>query len=287
MAYCQSQIYVDYIKAKYGANAVGELLAAYADGLGTTDAITKVCKVDKEAFEKGYREFVDEIVKTLGQGKPPEKPKSTKELQAAWQKDSDPDAGAELALRALGRNNKEARKLADQVLAAKKNHPKAEYVMSQLAKIAGDEQQERSRLEAIADKASEPRVLRALGKMYYEEKEFDKAAEIFELGRKAEPYESEWLARLVQAYAQGKNKAKLIAALKDLVPTDADDFDSRLRLAKLLSEEGKAAEAETYARQALEIDVRNEEAREVLLKSLEAQKKDAEAQKLRGVFEKK
>jgi tetratricopeptide (TPR) repeat protein len=287
MAYCQSQIYVDYIKSKYGANAVGELLAAYADGMSTADAVTKVCKVDKAAFEKGYREFLGELVKTIGQGKAAEKPRTTKDLRAAWDKDADPDAGAELALRAVGRNNKEARQLAEQVLAAKKDHPKAEYVMAELARIAGDEKQERSRLEGIADKASEPRVLRALGKIYYEEKEFDKAAEMFELGRKAEPFESEWLSRLVQAYAQQGNKAKLIAVLKDLVPTDADDFDQRLRLAKLLSEEGKPAEAETYARQALEIDVRSEEARDVLLKALEAQKKDAEAQKLRDVFEKK
>jgi tetratricopeptide (TPR) repeat protein len=130
-------------------------------------------------------------------------------------------------------------------------------------------------------------VLRALGKIYYEEKEFDKAAEMFEMGRKAEPYESEWMARLVQAYAQANKKDKLIAALEDLVPTDADDFDNRLRLAKLLAEERKWPEAERYARQALEIDVRSEEAREVLLKALEAQKKGDEAQKLRGVFEKK
>jgi tetratricopeptide (TPR) repeat protein len=287
MAYCQSQIYVDCIRAKYGPAAIGELLAAYADGLNTAAAITKVCKVDKAAFEKTYREYLDELVKTLQQGKPPQKPKTTKELQEAWEKNGDPDAGAELALRLLARDRKGARKLAEQVLAAKKNHPVAEYVMARLANLAGDEKQERSRLESIADKASEPRVLRALGKIYYEEKEFDKAAEMYELGRKAEPFESEWLARLVQVYAQKEDKPKLIGVLEDLVPTDADDFEQRLRLAKLLAETGRAAEAEKYARQALEIDLRSEEARNVLLKALEAQKKDAEAQKLRGVFEKK
>jgi tetratricopeptide (TPR) repeat protein len=287
LAYCQSQIYVDYIRSKYGANAIGELLAAYAEGLSTAAAIRKVCKVDKADFEKGYREYLGEVVKTIQQGKPPEKPKTTKELQEAWEKNGDPDAGAELALRLLARDRKGARKLAEQVLAAKKNHARAEYVMSRLANLAGDEQQERSRLESIVDKASEPRVLRALGKIYYEDKEFDKAAEMYELGRKAEPFNSEWLGHLVQVYAQKEDKAKLISVLADLVPTDADDFAQRLRLAKLLAETGKAAEAEKYARQALEIDVRSEEARDLLLKALEAQKKDAEAQKLRGVFEKK
>jgi tetratricopeptide (TPR) repeat protein len=287
MAYCQSQLYVEYLKARFGPNAVGELLAAYGDGLNTADAIARVCKVDKAAFEKGYREHVDEVVKSLGQGKPPEKPKSTKELTAAWQKDSDPEAGAELALRLLERDRDAARELAEKVLTIKKDHPKAEYVLARLARLGGDKKQEKSRLEGIADKASEPRVLWALARIYYDDEEYTKAAQMCELGRKAEPFESRWLAQLVRIHGRGGDKARLIAALEDLVPTDADDFESRLRLAKLLLEANKPDEAERYARQALEIDVKNEEAREALLKALEAQKKDAEARRVRELFEKK
>ena len=48
------------------------------------------------------------------------------------------------------------------------------------------------------------------------------------------------------------------------MPTDADDLDHRKRLARLLLEKEQYAEAEKYARQALEIDVKDAEARGVV-----------------------
>ncbi len=68
------------------------------------------------------------------------------------------------------------------------------------------------------------------------------------------------------------------------MPTDADDLDRRRRLAGLLLEANKPAEAEVYARQALEIDIRDAEVRDTLLKALGAQKKDAEAERLKKLF---
>jgi len=59
-----------------------------------------------------------------------------------------------------------------------------------------------------------------------------------------------------------------------LVPLNADDFDKRLRLARLCSEAGHWDKAERYARAALEIDVTSSEAAKLLLKALEKQKKD-------------
>src|SRR5262249_59846813 len=107
---------------------------------------------------------------------------------------------------------------------------------------------------------------------------------MFELGRKTEPFETKWLMQLARVYAQKDDKAKLIAALKELVPSDPDELEQRLRLVRLLLEENQAAEAEKDARQAMEIDVRNKDARELLLKSLESQKKDGEADKLRQML---
>src|SRR5262249_28081043 len=53
MAYCQAQLYVEYLRLKFGDKVVGELLAAYAGGLDTSAALDKVCKVDKATIEKG------------------------------------------------------------------------------------------------------------------------------------------------------------------------------------------------------------------------------------------
>ncbi|HZY90262.1 MAG TPA: tetratricopeptide repeat protein [Gemmataceae bacterium] len=287
MAYCQSQLYVDYLTKKYGPGAVGDMLAAYADGLNTEAALRKVCKVEKADFEKGYRAHLDAVVKSLG-GKPAEKRRSLKELKAAHEKDKDDaETAAELALRYLESDRVKARELAEGVLEKKKDHATASYVLARLARLGGDVKQERKLLEAALNKdAPDVRVLQALGKMYYDASEFDKATEVFELGRKAEPGEPDWLQGLAKVYTQGGDKAKLIGVLKELVPTDADDFAGRLKLARLLLDEKQPAEAERYAKEALEIDVRSAEAREALFKALKAQNKEAEADAIQQILAK-
>ncbi|HEY7153709.1 MAG TPA: tetratricopeptide repeat protein [Gemmataceae bacterium] len=288
MAYCQSQLYVNYVKAKYGAEAIGAMLAAYRDGLGAAEVIRRACKVDKEIFEKGYRDFLDAEIKPLLRGKPPEKKRTLAELKKAYEQDNDLEAGAELSVRYLERDRVTARKIATAVLEQKKNHPKAAYTLARLERLAGNVERERRLLEdALRKEDPDPRILLALGKIYYDAEEYDKAIPMFELGRKTEPFETKWLMQLARVYAQKDDKAKLIAALKELVPSDPDELEQRLRLVRLLLEEKQAAEAEKYARQAMEIDVRNQDARDLLLKALAAQKKDAEAAKLRQMFEEK
>src|SRR5205823_10273707 len=82
MAYCQSQLYVQFMTEKFGPAVVGEMLKAYADGLDTAAAIARVCHTDKQAFEKEYRAYVQQAVKTI-QGKPADKRKTFNQLQAA------------------------------------------------------------------------------------------------------------------------------------------------------------------------------------------------------------
>jgi tetratricopeptide (TPR) repeat protein len=282
MAYCQSQLYVDYMKSKYGADSPAKMLDAYRDGLDTASAVKRACGVEKTAFEKGYRAFLDETVKAMG-GKPAAKQRSFKELQADHEKNpSDLDTTAELAEANLNRKeNAEARKLAQEVMDKKKHHPLASVVMGRLAHQAGDDKQELELLESALDKKDpDPVVLVVLAKLYYEGMQFDKAAEVCELGRKAQPYESGWLEQLARVYAQTGDKGKQILVLKDLIPTDADDIDHRKRLSRLLLEKEQYAEAEKYARQAIEIDIRDAEARDDLMKALREQKKDEEAERL-------
>jgi len=288
LAYCQSQLYVHYIKDKYGAAALGEMLAAYGDGLGTAAVVQRVCKVDKETFEKGYRAYLDEVIKPFLRGRPAEKKRTLAELKAAYEKDNDLNAGAELALLYLKRDRIQARKIAEDVLAHKRNQPKALYVLARLERLAGNVQRERTLLEEALNKDDpDPLILSALGKIYYDARELDKATQLFELGRNVEPFEPNWLKELARVYALKEDKAKLIDVLKELAPTAPDDLELRLRLARLLLQSGDAAEAEKYARQVMEINVRSKEGQELLLKTLEMQKKDAEADKLRQLFREK
>jgi tetratricopeptide (TPR) repeat protein len=284
MAYCQALLYVEYLKKEHGEKVIGELLAAYRDGLSTDAVLKKVCKTDKATFEKGYRAYLDEVVKGLG-GKPAEKRRTFNELKAEVEKNPKPELVAELAEMYLARDRAEARKLASQALEKEPHQPTACRVMARLARAAGNPTEERKMLEAgLTKDAPDAKLLKELGQVYYNAGDLQKAAEMFELGRKHEPYEADWLQQLSRVYAQTDDKKKLLGVLKELVPTDADDIDRRKRLARLLAEEGDHAGAERYARQALEIDVRDAEVRELLFKALTAQKKDDELARLKKVL---
>ena len=235
MAYCQSQLYVEYLYKKYGPRSIGELLKAYRDGDDTAAALAKVCGVEKKAFEEGYRAFLGDVVKDMASagreppdGRPVSKLMTYSQLQRAH--DAEPD-NLELTARLaeqylIRRDRKEARKLADVVLAKKPTHALASYVKARLLQDAGEEDSVRALLEAALDRrAPEPKVLQALGKLYFEAREFSKAADVYELAHRSEPYESKWLTELVRVYAQSGDKAKQIEALEKLVPTDADDLD--------------------------------------------------------------
>jgi tetratricopeptide (TPR) repeat protein len=289
MAYCQSQLYIEYMRERYGPRTIGEMLAAYSAGLDSGPAIAKVCRVDKAEFEKGYREYLDKVVRSLGPARAAGKPMTLSALQQAHEdKPEDIETAAKLAEQyLLRRDKKEARKLAEQVLAKEPHHQLASYVKARLLMDAGDEDGAKTLLEEALDKNNpDVKVLQALGKMYFEAKNFAKAAEMYERGRQVEPYENKWLVELVRVRRQLDDQAGLVDLLKKIVASDPDELEERKRLTKILLEAKRYAEAERYAREALEIDVRDREARESLEKSLTAQNKTAELKEFRALFTK-
>jgi tetratricopeptide (TPR) repeat protein len=285
-AYLQSYLYVEYLKKAHGEKVVGELLNAYRDGLDTAAALRKACKVSKVGFEKGYREYLQERVKNF-RGRPAVKRLGFEELQAAHQKDpGDAGVAAQLAEHYLLLGNRQkARKLADAALKQKKEQPLAAYVKARLLLAGGDRDGALSLLQGVLDKkAPELKVVKLLGKLRFDAKKFREAAEVYELGRAAEPYENFWLIHLVRCHRQSGDTDKLIESLKRLAPTDADDLDTRRELAQRCLKAGRAAEAERYAREALEIDVLDPEAQEALEGALQAQHKDEALRELRKLL---
>lgn len=281
LAYLQSLQYVLYLQKAHGKERVGDFLKAYADGLDTEAALAKYCKVTKADFEKGYRQHLQDLAKKFA-GRAPRKVLSFKELEAAQAKDpGNADITAQLAERYMLLGDRaQAKKLAEKALAAQPKQQLAAYVE---AKLLGPGQREKAikTLEAGLDAADpELKLLRFLAQLRFEGKEFGPAAAALELGRKADPYDSYWLVELAKVYRATGSDGKLIEALIALCPTDADDLDARRLLADLLLKANRHAEAERYAREALEIDILDRPAQQMLDSALRAQGKAAEADAL-------
>jgi tetratricopeptide (TPR) repeat protein len=283
LAYLQSQLYVQYLKDKYGGvERVGELLEAYRKGMDTASAIKTVCKVDKAEFEKGYLRYLDGIVKELA-GKAAGKARSFEELKKSHQaKPDDPDTAAQLADRYLDLGEKaEARKLSDAVLKDKPKHPLAAYVRARLHIDGGETNKAMALLNEALDKGNpEVKVAGLLGKLYFDAEDYKEAAKKFEIAREADPYESQWLTKLAEAYGRSNQTGKLIEVLGRLAGQNADDLDIRKRLATLALKEGKPAQAERWAREALEIDVLDKDALTALREALKKQNKDDDLKEL-------
>ena len=291
LAYCQSQIYMDYLTKTHGEETVAKVLNEYKAGKETGAVIQTACGVSKADFETGYREFVAGIVKGSSPvaGGPVEKPLTFEELETALKESpKDNDLKARLAEQMLRRNKStDAKKLADEVLQAKPGHGLASIVRAKLLDRAGDTDAAQDALDdALKANPNETKLLAAIGRMHLAKKEFAEAAAMFEKAKKLAPLEADWNEQLVRIYKMTNDAEKLLPLLAEVVAHDPDDLEARLKLAKGSLEANRFAEAEVYARDALCIDVTNAEARTSLLEALKGQNKTAEGEKIRKRFEK-
>jgi tetratricopeptide (TPR) repeat protein len=290
LAYCQSQLYVDYVVAAHGEAAIGKLLDGYKTSADNATVLKTALGVDKAAFEAGYRKHVEQVVaglRSTGKAKPPEMALTFDELTAAVEKNpNDLQLKARLAEASFRRNMVgEAKKLADEVLGKEATHPLASTVRAKLLLRAGDDDGAKAALQnALKGAPDDPKLLMLVARMHLDAKDYASAAQVLEQGRKVAPLDGDWLEQLARVYKASGDKNKLIPVLREWTSQDPDELDGRIQLAKLFVEVGQPAEAEPIARDAIQIDVMSEPARAILLDVLKALKKDAEVQKLEQRF---
>lgn len=286
-AYMQSLLYVEYIEKKYGEKAIGKLLAAYADGLETDAALEQVFKVKKAEFEKDYVAFLTERVpKEVIKAQPGFA--SFRAVKEAYEKDPEnPDLAAQLGERYLNLSDRpKATEMADKALTLKKFHPLGAYVKALVLTEEGNPDAAYEMLiTAIDAKVSEIKPLKLLAKLHFDKKKFAEAATLLERCRELDPFDTSWLALLSRAYTQAGNDGKLLEVLTALADGTPDDLGTRKQIAKMQQKAGKHAEVEKYAREALEIDVLDPQARDMFLEALTAQGKNEEAKTWRKLLE--
>lgn len=234
LAYCQAQLYAQYMVKRFGADALQKMLAAYRRGLTTEKAVAASFNVAKADFEKGYLEFLDAVVKTIKARTESDEPITFSELQrklAAAPEDA--DLNARMAYEHFARRDfKLARPFADKALKLQEHHPLASYVMARLFLAIGDEPTALQLLEPAFDPAApNERVVDLLAELKMNAGKLDEAEKLYNLAHEGDPYLSKWIAGLARVHLRQGRRDALLEDLARLAANDADDLDVRQTLA--------------------------------------------------------
>jgi tetratricopeptide (TPR) repeat protein len=257
MAYCQAQLYAQYMCTTFGEDALAKMLAAFRDNLDTTAALKRAFGVDQAAFEQGYLEFVRGVVAGLSR-QVKSAPMTLAQLQRAAADDPDnPDVLAMLARAHLDRKDyAQARKLAEKAKEKQPKHALAGYVLARERLVVGETEEAIALLEASLDRESpQEDVLRALAALRFKAEQYEEAEKLYLLGAKLEPADGQWTKALARVYLTTGEDAKLAPLLTNLAEHDADDPTVRKKLAQMALKGGDYAAAVRWANQANQIDV--------------------------------
>jgi tetratricopeptide (TPR) repeat protein len=270
MAYCQAELYAEYMLEKYGDDALAKMLAAYADNLNTRDALKRCFQAEQEEFERGYMEHLKKIVVGLSPDQQPA-PLSFAELEKAHRADpKNVDLAARLAHAHLERRSyPTAGKLARTVLQTAPKHQLASYVLARIDLLVGNDEEGMARLESCLDpQTPDENILGLLASLKLKAKAYDEAARLYELGTRKDPANSKWTKGLASVYLISGNNDKLAGILAQLAEKDADDFTVRKKLLQLAVDAKDYAAATKWANQAVQIDVMDPEAHRMFAQAL-------------------
>jgi Tfp pilus assembly protein PilF len=272
LAYCQAELYAEFMIASFGEDALAKMLAAYADNLSTAAAIQRSFGIDQAEFENQYQQYVAKVVARL--------PKASQEVELS-------SAAIEKALKADPRNPvwlarsarvaldrkdyASARRQADTALKAEPKNQLAAYVRARLYLLLGETKPAIELLMATLDEAQpQPNLLSLLAGLRLKAEDCDEAARLYELGATADPTDTKWSKALASVYLKSKQHEKLMPVLARLAEIDADDFTIRKKLAELSIKARDFPAATRWARQAIQIDVKDAEIHGLLADALEA-----------------
>ncbi len=260
MAYCQAQLYAQYMLKRFGKDALIKMLDAYRRGLTTDRAIRECFHVEKDEFESAYLTFLDGVIKTIRTRVNEEKPIRFSQLERlVKEKPDDAELNAKMAYEHFARRDyKEARPFADKALKLEPHQPLASYVKARLLTTIGDDDAALSLLEPALDPAKpNERVIDLLAELQMKAGNLDEAERLYELARKDDPAHSKWIAGLARVHLRQKNQDKFLADLAMLADNDGDDLEVRTALAARHLAAGHAQQAEQWATECIYIDTYN------------------------------
>ena len=261
MAYCQSELYVEYLFTTYGDQAIAKLLAAYADNLYTPAALERCFKITPEELDKGFLVFVKQLVEKLSSRREPAE-LDFAELERAQQADpKNADLLARLAYAYLTRRDfPTARKLAKEAQAQQAKHQLAAYVLARTYLVIGENELAVKLLEDNLDRDNpQENLLALLAAIKVKAKDFAAADELYGLGLKADPNHPRWVKGAAQVAVLNDNQPRATEMLMKLAEQDADNFTLRKKLAQLALAAKNYEQAVHWSREAIYVNVMDPE----------------------------
>jgi Flp pilus assembly protein TadD len=235
LAYCQSELYVDYLIERFGPEAPGKLLAAIAARQSIGEAIVSVFQVEQSDFEAGYQKFVAKVVVEVRE------PMSVQNVSLATLKEqaeadkSDAAAAAQLAKAYFARNDRAAaRQWAKQARELDASEPLAAEVLARLARAGGDDDAALELLRPTLEHAdTSAETLGLLAELLSAAGDEKALLQCHEQGRKKFPRDDRWLKGLARVYLQQQDNEKLLPVLTELATRDGDNATMRKKLAQM------------------------------------------------------
>lgn len=270
LAYCQAQLYAQFMKANYGGDALAKMLDAYRDNLDTRAALRRSFGVEQEQFEQKYQAYVKQIAAGLTSSAASVE-KSLSELEDALAADSNnAELMAQLAYARLQRKMYPgAAELAKESLKADPKQQLAAYVLARLKLLVGETDEALQILEMRLDRdAPQKNALSLLAGLKLKAEQYDEAAKLYELGAKHAPADLQWTKSLAKVYLLSGDDKKLAPRLARLAQADPDDLKVRKKLAELALARKDFAAAADWANQANQIDVQDPEIHRIWAEAL-------------------
>ena len=266
MAYCQAQLYAQYMLKRFGTDALIRMLAAYQARPDHRPGDRRLLHVAKADFEAKYLDFLDQVVKTIQTRAGEEKPVKFSELERQLKaKPDDADLNARMAYEHFARRDyKLAKPFADKALKLKPRHPMASYVKARIFTAIGFDEEALAAIEPALDPAKpDVRVLDLLAELQLKAGKLDEAERLYEIGRKDDPQNSKWVAALARVHLRKKDP-RFLDELVILANNDADDLALRKELARRFVEAKDGPKAEHWGMECLYVNVYDPECHTLL-----------------------
>lgn len=274
LAYCQAELYVQFMREEFAADSPARMLQAYADNLTTPEAIERCFSVSQQEFERRYSQYLAKIVKGLPPGLTlPSEVKTFAEIDRhARANPDDADALAELAEAYLLRETyPQARKFAEAALELSATEQRAIYVLARLEVLTGERDAARERLDAGMESAQPyPKAVQLLSGLLCLKEDYAAAEQLVRQAQQSSPGDPVWTQELAAIYLRSGDDARLAEQLTLLAAADADQFNYRKKLALIAQAAGNLSEARRWAQEAIWIDVHDVDMHEVLARSAQA-----------------